>query len=217
MLQEDEFKQALAYFTSASHPHSFEWLTGTGQVLVSAPHAVLQTRDGHVKQAERYTGMLCRMLSPRVGCPCLYKTRHLMDDANRDALSDYRDALCAYVHTHAIRYVLDLHQLSDTRPMALCIGTGHGQNLCGDSRACSLVQAAFEKRSLTPVTLNDPFSAGRPHTVCATVAASCGIPALQLELNTGLMMESNANFRFFDVLDALCELITSLNQGVERS
>ena len=204
-------KEALRYFSLHNHGTSFEILPGSGSVLFSAPHAVLQTRNGQIKSAERYTGLLCRLLNHRHGFPCIYKSRHLNDDANHDARSPYREALCTYAQEHRIRYVLDLHQLAPHRPIALFIGTGHGQNLNGALHLPLLARRAFEEASLLPITTDDPFAALREYTVSATAAAH-GLAALQLEINTRLLMETTPDERFEDVLSALCHLAQSLNE-----
>lgn len=210
MLTNEERNAALCYFTEPDHPASFEILNGDGVVMLSAPHAVLQTRNGRIKQAERYTGMLCRLLNVHARCPCIYKSRHIGDDANHDATSDYRDALCAYAKVQGIRYVLDLHQLAPSRAMALCIGTGLGANLHGKPDAVDVVRDAFEARGLLPVTVDDPFAARMPYTVSAT-AARAGLVSLQLELNTRLLMETDAQCRFEDVMSALEQIVAALN------
>lgn len=206
--------QALRYFSVHNHQASYEILPGEGMVLFSAPHAVLQTRNGQIKSAERYTGMLCRLLHQRYGLPCIYKSRHLNDDANHDEQSSYRDALCAFAAQNRIRYVLDLHQLAPSRPMALCIGTGYGQNLGSALHLPGLVRHVFEQAGLTPVTVDDPFAASKAHTVSAT-AASHGFSALQLEINTRLVLENTPDERFEDVLDALYLIAQTLNQKKE--
>ena len=104
---EQQIDHALAYFTDEEHFCSFELLSGKGGVMLSAPHAMLQTRNGSIKCAERFTGMLCRLMHERIGCPVIYKTRHLRDDANFDPVSDYRDALCRYVKAQGVRLVID--------------------------------------------------------------------------------------------------------------
>lgn len=204
-----EALEALAYFSRDDHPQSFELLPGSGRVMLSAPHAVLQTRNGQIKQAERYTGMLARLMNRRHGTPCIYKTRNMNDDANFDPHSPYRDALCKYANSSGIRCVLDLHQLSPKRPMALCIGTGRGQNLHGREDAVLCVSEAFMHCGLAPVTIDDPFAALTPATVSATVART-GIPALQLELNSALLMEDTPTERFDDVLCALEDAVCAL-------
>ncbi len=197
------------FFDMVEHPESFVLLEGKGRVMLSAPHAVLQTREGRLKQAERYTGMLCLLLNRHERVPCIYKSRNMDDDANYDPWSPYRDALCGYLQSHEIRCVLDLHQLSPNRPMALCIGTGQGAHLNGLAEAVSCVRNAFECFGLSPVTLDDPFSASRPYTVSAVVARM-GIPSLLLELNSALLMEDSARERFSDVYAALRAAIDAI-------
>lgn len=211
MCRDAQIRKALAYFTDPHHLNSYEILDGTGNVMLSAPHAVLQTRHGRIKHAERYTGMLAKLCSADMNVPCIYKSRHMHDDANHDPTSDYRDALAHYVKTHAIRYVLDLHQLAPSRPMALCIGTGYGQNLHGDNRAVQIIQAAFAARGLAPITIDDPFAASKEYTVSSAVSRACGICVIQLELNTSLLVEDTDACRFSEVWDALSEIITNLN------
>ncbi len=201
--------EALRYFSDSGHEESFVLLPGRGTVMLSAPHAVVQTRNGGLKQAERYTGMLCLLLNRRYGVPCIYKAHHMRDDANHDAQSPYRDALCEQIQHSGARCVLDLHQLAPRRPMALCIGTGHGRNLCGLTAAPEQIRQIFERHALTPVTVDDPFSASAPYTVSATVAR-LGVPALQLELNTRFLLEGYPDEQFENVLAALHEAVLAL-------
>lgn len=210
MTLEQQIERELAFFTSEEHSASFELLSGAGGVMLSAPHAALQTRHGRIKCAERFTGMLCRMAHARTGCPVIYKTRHLQDDANHDPQSDYRDALCRHIRETGVTLLLDLHQLAPERPMALCIGTGRGRHLCGREGLTQQIAAAFLARGFAPITVDEPFTALSEYTVSHTVAASCGIPALQLELNTALLMKESGAYRFAEVLDTLCQLVEKL-------
>ena len=205
----DEALEMLRYFSNPDHPQSFVALAGRGPVLMSAPHAVLQTRGGRLKAAERYTGMLCLLLHRHWEAPCIYKARHLCDDANHDAQSPYRDAVCELVGAGRARCVVDLHQLKPERPMALCIGTGFGRHLRGFEGACDIGREAFLRRGLGPVTVDDPFAAAGSHTVSAT-AARAGAAAMQLEINSALLMEDDPAERFEDVLNALGEALEGL-------
>ncbi|MCL1854256.1 MAG: hypothetical protein FWF86_00860 [Clostridia bacterium] len=180
--------RAIAYFTVEEHSAPFELLSGKGKVFLSAPHATAQTRNGAVKSAERYTGALCFMLHEQLNCPVIYKSRHLLDDANHDPVSDYRDAVCDYIHKNDIACLLDLHQLSPARPMALCICTGKQRNLCGRTDMVGVIKQCFLDHGISRITVDDPFDGGSPHTVSSTVAVRRGIPAVQLELNTRLLM-----------------------------
>ncbi len=213
---EQQIDRALAYFTDEEHPCSFELLQGKGEVLISAPHAMLQTRNGSIKCAERYTGMLCRLMHERIGCPVIYKTRHLRDDANHDPVSDYRDALCRYVKAHGVRLVVDLHQMKPERAVDVCIGTGRGRNLLGRVDLIDTFRRCFQQLHIRHISVDEPFAATEANTVSATVAARCGVPAVQLELNTRLLMSGYEETCFQAVLDALCELVSSLSAPCEE-
>ena len=206
MITAQQLDRALAYFTDEDHQCSYELLEGAGDTLISAPHATLQTRNGSLKCAERFTGMLCRLAHERSGCPVIYKTRHLRDDANFDPVSDYREALCRYVRKHDVRLVLDLHQLKPERHTDVCICTGRGQNLLGNTWLVDAIAQSLRAHGVKHITVDDPFEATGPNTVSATVAARCGIPAVQLEINTRLLMNGYEDYCFAHVLDALCDL-----------
>ncbi len=204
MTLDERIDRELAFFTSEPHEASFELLPGTGRVLLSAPHAALQWRRGRSKQAERYTGMLCRLLHQSTGRPVLYKTRCLNDDANFDPQSDYRDALCDYARQSGVRLALDLHQLAPERPMALCVGTGRGEYLQGAPWLREAIETLFAP--LGPVTWDEPFAAAGANTVAGDVYRRCGIAAVQLELNTALLTTAcpgSVTYDFPGVLDAL--------------
>ena len=209
MTCEQQLDRALAYFTDEDHKASYEILEGTGSVMFSAPHAVLQTRNGANKAAERYTGILCKLLNEDFHVPVIYKTRHLHDDANHDSISDYRNALCRYVNNNQIQYVIDLHQLNPDREMDICIGTGYGKNIEGHENLIDFIRESFQPLGLKQITVDEPFAAGNPNTVCATVASSCDVPAIQIEINTKLLMQGTDEYCFPDILKSLHHLTDS--------
>ena len=97
---------------------------GVGAVMVSAPHSVSQTRAGRIKQAEPQTGALALLLRENLKCPVICKTANSGDDANFDMVSSYKTALAEYIKNNEIAFLLDLHQLSQKREIAIDIGTG---------------------------------------------------------------------------------------------
>ena len=213
MTAEQQIDHALAYFTDRDHCCSFELIPGEGSVLISAPHAVLQTRKGEIKCAERFTGMLCRLMHEKIHCPVIYKTRHLRDDANFDPVSDYREALCRYVQQHDVRLVIDLHQMKPERELDVCIGTGRRRNLMGQNGLADAFVSCFQNIGVKRIAVDEPFAATGANTVCATVAARCKIPAVQVEISTRLLMNGYDEYRFLPILDALCTLTEQLGGG----
>lgn len=211
MTCEQQLDRALAYFTDQDHKASYEILDGAGTVMFSAPHSVLQTRNGSNKAAERYTGILCKLLNETYKIPVIYKTRHLDDDANHDTVSDYRNALCRYVNNHQIRYVIDLHQLKPEREMDICIGTGHGKNINDDQKLINMITKTFQSLGIKHITIDNPFTAENPNTVCATVASNCEVPAIQLELNSKLLMQGSDEYCLNGIMNSLHQIADELN------
>jgi len=211
MTCEQQLDRALAYFTDEDHKASFEILDGNGFVMFSAPHAVLQTRNGTNKAAERYTGILCKLLNEDYQYPVIYKTRHLGDDANHDPVSDYREALCRFINNNGIRYLIDLHQLKSERSMDICVGTGYGKNIFGQNELVDLIRDCFIPNGIKDITVNEPFAAEKPNTVCATVASCANIPAIQLEINSRLLIQGSDGYCLSEVIRSLHDLADKLN------
>jgi hypothetical protein len=211
MTCEQQLDRALAYFTDEDHKASFEILNGTGTVMFSAPHAVIQTRNGANKAAERYSGILCKLLNEEYKHPVIYKTRYLQDDANYDTVSDFRDALCRYVSKNKIRFVIDLHQLNPKRRMDVCIGTGYGKNIAGHEELVGVIRDCFAAHGIKNVTVDDPYPAQDPNTVCSTVAGCCSVPAIQLKISSRLLVQGSEGYRLSDVIKSLHDLAVQLN------
>ncbi|WP_078430206.1 hypothetical protein [Alkalihalobacterium alkalinitrilicum] len=190
----------------------FIFLEGTGATLVSAPHSVPQIREGLEKRAEYLTGVLTHFLHERTGCHAAYKTKNNQDDANYDKTNPYKDMLREKVEHHEIRYVLDLHIMSDQRPHSFDIGTGRGRNIQHQIELGETIQAFFLKHQFENVKIDHIFTAGFAHTVSSTIARTCGIAAIQIEINWRfLKLERNAT-DFYRILDCLTEIIYFLNE-----
>lgn len=177
----------------------FKLLDGSGPVMLSAPHAVEQTREGRIKYAEPHTGVLALQVHKALGCPCIYKTANCGDDANYDEHSPYKKALQEYVVSHGIKFLIDLHQLSPTRDVQVCLGTGQLQNLKKFDYV-NVALAAFSIQHLGLIQIDKPFAAAGPTTVSSYIARTCGISCLQLEINTAIVESA-------EVYDALTYIV----------
>lgn len=204
-----DFVELEKYFHT-THPHSHELLEGEGVVVVSAPHSVEQLRHGRIKQAEPQTGVIARLLHEEIGCPVIYKTAYREDDANHDDTSPYRDALTKYCEDNAIKLVLDLHQLSQSRPMDMDVGTGKGKHIV-DKRYLDTLLDNLTMRSLDYV-LDEPFSASKPYTVSGHVYNHLGITTIQLEINSRLVWGDTPPDTYESVYQAIKNTIITINQ-----
>lgn len=192
---------------------SFEILTGTIPVMVSAPHSVSQYRMGSIKQAEYRTGPLAIMLHSYTGCHAIYKTKNVQDDANFDDLSLYRDTLVEYIRSHQIQYLIDLHVMSPLRDHLIDLGTGRGKNIQSNFGLVSRIADVFSANSVQQVAVDKMFTAGLENTVSATVAREADIFALQIEMNWRLLNLSSGTRNQLNVLQSLVQIVDYLNGG----
>lgn len=213
MFNKKTYKKNVKFFLK-NHKASYEILTGTCPVMISAPHSVSQTRNGKRKPAEPYTGALAKMLHNELSCSVIYKTRNLKDDANYDKNSPYKNDLAEYVQQNGIKCVIDLHQLSDSRNVMIDIGTNRMKNLYNDLKLLNIILEAFSKRNLGILQIDEPFAASGEYTVSAFISSSCRIPCVQLEINSGLLRPAFFNIKVRKVYEALVEIIQNLSLSV---
>lgn len=186
---------------------SFVLIEGNSKVMVSAPHAVEHTREGKVRYPEPQTADLAKELHERLDCPIIYKTANAGDDANYDTECIYKETLAAYVKEHDIRFLIDLHQMAGFRKEQICVGTGYGQNISDVSETECCVQA-FREQGLE-VSVDSPFAASYPYTVAAYIHRECGIPCVQIEINSNLVIREASDYAWERVLSALEALVHS--------
>lgn len=189
--------------------NGFEILGGDKKILISAPHAVEQTRCDKIKYAERETAELAKMLN-KLGYPAIIKTQNFNDDANYDLEHPYKEELLKFCADNNICFVLDLHQLSSNREMDFCLGTGDDKNknllnhtiIVILTKKCS-VENNFDLR------VNNPFAASSNRTISGFCSEN-NIPAMQLEINSKLVSSyCNATQlkNVFEFLTQICKII----------
>ena len=189
--------------------NGFEILGGTKRIMISAPHAVEQTREGKIKYAEKETAIIARRLN-QLGYPVVIKTENVNDDANYDFDCPYKQELFKFCNDNKVSFVLDLHQLSSTREMDFCLGTGDetNRNLLSYKNIADLTRKLANNDGFS-MTINDPFGASSVRTI-AGFCASKNIPSMQLEINSKLVASYCNATQLDNVIDfvrKLCNLI----------
>lgn len=202
-------------FFFAEHSESFELLSGEGSVIISAPHAVEQLRERKPKPAEPETGVLARLLHDELNCPVIYKASNKNDDANYDASCDYKDAIEAYIKAHDIKVVLDLHQLSPLREMMINFGTAGFTNIT-DKRIYNILFDEFSRQELGEILLDIPFDASLPNTISSFTHRTCGVQAIQIEINTRLLYGEFSEIYLPKVYSALKRSILRIQEDLKH-
>lgn len=190
---------------------NFALLNGDKKILLSAPHAVEQTRDGKIKFAEPETALIALYLNS-FGYPAIIKTTNENDDANHDVDCLYKNNLLQYCKSNNIKFIVDLHQLSPKRDMDFCLGTGdfNNKNLANKSYLLNNITEEISKSQFN-YKINYPFAAAGLGTISGYMSNQ-NFSSIQIEINSNLV-SSYCNAKFFD---EVCKLIKNIVLSIEK-
>ena len=112
-------------FYNGSGKTAFNIEEGRIPIMVSAPHAINQFRDGKVKYADMYTGGIAKYLHEKTGCHVIYSCMYTESDPNYDEfeVNKYQHELLEYVNKHNIILLIDIHGAAKERDYAVEMGT----------------------------------------------------------------------------------------------
>jgi hypothetical protein len=216
----------------------FRTLEGTSSILVSAPHATAQMREGKLKFADSGTGALAVMLNGLAKTPAIYTTRMSPSDPNFYDDNAYKQKLKEMIEKRKPKLVLDLHASHWYRPYDIDFGTMNGQSVTGRETwlrllAGSLTRAGFRDFS------QDYFPAAANQTVTKFMHGM-GITCVQMEINETwlnlfneagmklavgepteisedmLRIDHDGAHRFASTLEALVSFVQSIDQEANR-
>ena len=172
---------------------AFRIVEGDLPVVISAPHAVSQLRDGKVKPSDDFTGPLALAAAEIAGCHAIVATRFAGGDPNWDPLDlcPYKQALVDYAKKRGIVAVLDVHGVPAASSFAIEIGSADGASVKDspgiDEDVCNMLRddlATYLEKYQREIILNGAHAARGRNTVTSTVSRECGIVALQVEVST---------------------------------
>ncbi len=179
----------------------FAYQPGRLPILLSAPHGAEHLRNGRYKEEDEYTASIARLVAENTGAHVLYSYARSDSDPNWDRHTPYKERLAEIVAGDDIRFVLDIHGMSNRHKFGLALGTIRGRS-CPDHealivstleanqfRAATISEAkAFERLQWDRFVVNPPrFTGGvSSHTVTRYVAQELRIAGAQLELCSSL-------------------------------
>ena len=161
---------------------------GDVPILLSAPHAVKQIRNGAIKAHEFYTGAIVECLAKQIGCACITK-QYLIENATNDdpntdnAYCSYKTAINQFLQEHKIKLFVDIHGLSSKRDsiVDICIDNGKNvNNMIFVSDLKKYIEYEFGKNTCS---IDKYFQAFSDNVMSKWVYINFGISALELEIN----------------------------------
>lgn len=204
---------------------------GNIPIMISAPHAINQFREGQVKWADMYTGGIARYLHEITGCHLIYSCMFTKTDPNYDAPGEnkYQDALKDYISKNKIMLLLDLHGAAKKREYAVEMGTAPEQNqipghiyeedpsLHQFKFVAGVIKSIFEEKFCSfkieqkKVWKNVIFNAGDQNTVTKFISENTDTPCIQLEINGNYRNPENEE-EFVGLVEALIGIINYFSE-----
>jgi hypothetical protein len=175
----------------------FVYCAGCNPILISAPHAAIHYRSGRKKREEGFTSAFAQLLGEKTGAHVMYTHYCSGDDPNWDAHNPYKQRLAEIIYKKRIRFVLDLHGMSNRHKIGMAIGTINGRScpqyeyLIADTlqandfhQTTEAEASTFRQLAWDRFVLNHSrFTGGLVnHTVTRFASERCGVGAAQIEL-----------------------------------
>jgi len=191
----------------------FVYLKGNRRVLITAPHATAQVREGKIKQADGGTGSLAYELNKISNVPILYTTYLSPTDPNYYDNNAFKDSLSVLLTQLHPLLVIDVHASSPYRPYDIDLGTLNGKSLT--ISMLEEIVGTLKDEGINNLSTNY-FAADKNQTDTKFVY-NHGVPCIQLEINANFLSadasESNNVYsqKTAQLLDALVKLIDKID------
>lgn len=193
-------------FLRENQDKDFVVISGSNNILISAPHGVFQTRLGKTKFPEPGSLASALFLKAHTNCFFIAKTKNNFDDANFDEKSDYKDKMKEIIEKNNIKFVLDFHGLARSRPVDTNLGTNLGKNIEASTKLFDQLLGSLRAGGFT-TQIDSPFMGGY-----STIAGSMkkwfpNLWTLQIEINSSLTIDEQNTKKWNDLLNLLLDFI----------
>ena len=189
----------------------YEFRKGKTNILIIAPHATAQTREGRIKQADAGTGSLALELNKLRDVSILYTTYLSPSDPNFYDNNSFKDSLSVILQASTPKFVIDLHASDSFRPYDIDFGTLNGKSLLNNEPMLDTLVNDLKDCGIESLS-RDYFPAEKSQTDTKFVYNK-GIPCIQLEINSVFLSAGRGDLyaqKTAQLLQALLRFIDSL-------
>ena len=160
---------------------NFKIYKGTTNIMLSAPHAFKQEREGSIKKNEYNTGKLCKLMHVFTGCHIIFTYKNLEIDHNYNE-TEYKKELSKYIKENNIKYLIDVHGLETNEKYNLIIGTNKYKNLNDDKKLLNNIIKIF-KNNLSKKIESDKKYKASEKTISYYINKNNNIKTMQFEIS----------------------------------
>jgi len=188
---------------------SFAVIEGENNVILSAPHGVVQTRLGRVKVSEQGSLASVIYLQKRTNSYLIAKTSNNFDDANFEANCEYKDEIDRLATRGKIRYLFDFHELAPYRACDINLGTNLEQNTNVNKKLLDELIKLLETNGFI-VSCDFPYRGGGNAIAGYIKKRHSNMWTLQVEINSRLSYRKENFEKYMLLLDIFEKFINEL-------
>jgi hypothetical protein len=192
---------------------AYEYIEGTKNVLLSAPHNTPHFRAGREKRRDILTGAIVRVLQELTDCNAIYTTHKTRFDPNYYDDVPYKHKIKKLLKTKKIIIALDIHGARVDRPFDVDLGTMRGESLLGNFDLLDELVLSMSANNIENLSFNF-FPGGsnkeKGQKTVTRFISNNGAPAIQIEINRKLRGKDKEET--LKLIKILCEYI----EGIEK-
>lgn len=207
---EADFSNNEYFGTNVWTEEKYRVLNGNIKVLLSAPHAVNQFRGDDIRDAEKYTGALVRLLSKNTGSYAIFQL-FTHADPNNDEAHNYKNAIMNLIEAYKINLLIDIHSSNFKDDTDIDIVSNKRSSLCGNDYLINKFNDLALKYNLKIDENNFP-NKEKESEIIGVASLICGIPSIRIVLNNNKIDIENNFSHFEKVYKFLEEFILSFDK-----
>ncbi len=188
--------------------NNFKIIEGNKPIILSAPHAVKQIREGRTKDEDKLTGAIVEYLCTKTGANGIIRTWNNNDDPNyynSGNSLEYKKAILNCIKNKNIAILIDVHGCKDNHGFDLEIGTNNGENINYNTNYLEILKTEFSK--IGKVVIDEKFKSSKPTTVSSFINKNSGIPCIQIEIASNLRNRESGLIKLLEVFENVIQKI----------
>lgn len=202
---EADFANNDYYGTNVWTEEKYRVLSGSVPVLLSAPHSVNQLRGDDVRDAEKYTGGLARLLATATNSFAIFQL-FTHADPNTDNENYYKNGIINLVNEYGIKLLIDIHSSQFIDDTDVDIVTNNRQTLRGHDELINKLEDLGIKYNITFDEMNEP-NKEKENEIIFVTSLTCSIPAIRLVINNKRLDFNNGDEKINNIIKLLSEFI----------
>lgn len=170
--------------------NNFKIINGTIPIILSAPHAVKQNRNGIIKEEDKLTGAIVEYLCMKTGANGIIRTCNCDDDPNYENKGKslkYKETILNIAKQRNIKLLMDIHGCTNKHGFEIEFGTNYGENVNHDNTYLEIFEKEFSK--IGKVSIDKKFMAKNEGTVSRFINKNSKIECIQIEISAKFRKE----------------------------